>query len=316
MLRVRASGLWKELKKLSSQAKSRRLAAVAYFTSEKNVKFKKNDVLIVDASDEVVASGGTSAKLLSSLYERGVKLYSVRGLHAKVYLFDQTAVIGSANLTGNSMNLIEAAVVTDRPDAVAGASYLIESLRKHKAANEIDQAFIKRVLSIPVSQRSNLNGSKGAADDSALIVPEPRTWLLGLFGLDEDQFPSERTAIERGTRRAANLLEIEEDEVDWVRYPHSWRIAREAREGDNVIQIWRESRADKSPEHVYRATPIVLRQEEQSCVRLFMRPQKQRVSWGAFRKQWSMLGYTSPPGLNAERLISAPSAGFLDALWG
>lgn len=315
MLRVHASGLWKELARLSSKAKSQRLAAVAYFTSEENVKFKKKDVLIVDASDETVASGGTSAKLLASLLERGVKLYSVRGLHAKVYLFDQTAVIGSANLTNNSMNLIEAAVVTDRPDAVAGVSYLIESLRKHKSAKEIDQAFIKRVLSIPVSQRLNSKGPVGAADDSALVVPEPRTWLLGLFGLDEDQFPGEQTAIERGTRRAAKLLEIEEDDVDWIRYPHSWRIAQEAREGDNVVQIWRESRTDKSPEHVFRATPIVLRQEEETCVRLFLRPQEQRVSWKSFRKQWSALGYANAPGLNAERLVSAASAGILDALW-
>ena len=49
------------------------------------MKFKKSDVLIVDASDETIASGGTSATLLAALLRRGVKLYSVTGLHAKVY---------------------------------------------------------------------------------------------------------------------------------------------------------------------------------------------------------------------------------------
>src|SRR5690349_14371375 len=110
MLRVHASGLWKVIAKLSAKVKSGRLAAVAYFTSEGNVEFNKDDVLIVDASDNTIAAGGTSAKLLKSLLQRGVRLYSVPGLHAKVYLFDQTAVIGSANLSKHSTTLIEAAV--------------------------------------------------------------------------------------------------------------------------------------------------------------------------------------------------------------
>jgi phosphatidylserine/phosphatidylglycerophosphate/cardiolipin synthase-like enzyme len=192
-------------------------------------------VLIVDASDDTIAAGTTSAKLLKSLLQRGVRLYSVPGLHAKVYLFDQTAVIGSANLSKHSTNLIEAAVVTDRPEAVASVSYLIESLRTHKRAAKIDAAFVSRALAIPVLKSTKPKSSVRAGNDTDLIVPEPRTWLTGLFALDDDQFPNEQAAIERGTEKVARLLDIEVEDVEWIRYPWSWRFAQEAQPGDNVM---------------------------------------------------------------------------------
>jgi hypothetical protein len=315
MLRVHASGLWKVIAKLSAKAKSGRSAAVAYLTSEENVQFGKDDLLIVDASDDSIAGGATSAKLVKTLFERGVRLYSVRGLHAKVFLLGDTAVVGSANLSKHSMSLIEAAVVSDRPEAVAGAAYFIETLRTHKSAKRVDAAFVKRAMSIPVAKPTGSKGSVGIGEDASLIVPEPKTWLLGLFELDDDQFPKEQQHVQKGSTQAARLLDVDEDDVEWIRYPWSWRFAQEARAGDNVIQVWRDTRHHKAPSHVFRATPIVMRQDEATCVRFFPRPQEECVTWKTFLKQWSKLGYARPPGLNAERLLSAKDAALLDGLW-
>jgi hypothetical protein len=315
MLRVHASGLWGIIAELSAKTKSGRAAAVAYLTSEESVRFAQNDVLIVDASDDAIASGATSAKLLGQLFKRGVSLYSVPGLHAKVFLLGDTAVVGSANLSTHSRRLIEAAVVSDRPEVVAGAAYLIESLRAHKSGIKVDAAFVKRALSIPVAKRRSIKGTTRIGADASLVVPEPRTWLAGLFAIEPDQFPNEQKRAEQGSKKAAVLLDIEEDDVEWLRCSWSRTLARKAQAGDNVIQVWREHRDDKMPTHVYRATAIVSRQEEQTCVRFFLRPQEERVTWKAFMAEWSKLGPGRPIGRNAERLLSAKNAALLDGLW-
>lgn len=312
MLRIHASGIWKVIERIAMKA-ARRSAAVAYLTSERHVRFETGDLLIVDASDAVIAGGGTSATILDRLHRRGVRLYSIAGLHAKVYLFDTAAVIGSANLSVNSSSLIEVAVVTDQPDAVSGVAFLIESLRQHPRAKRIGASFVERALAIPVAKRRVVRG--GIGDDKLLAVPDPRTWIIGVSPVDEERFPTEKTDAAKGTKRVAKLLDIDEGNVEWIRYPRSWRFAREARAGDNVIQIWRETSKGKVPASVYRPTPIVDRQDERTCARFFVQPQEDSVSWTAFLKQWQRLGYSSPPGINAERLLPAKHVAALAALW-
>lgn len=64
MIDVKSSELWSELKKLAKQKGSIK-AAVAYVSDDSCVAFKEGDVLVTDASDGTIATGGTSAKVLS-----------------------------------------------------------------------------------------------------------------------------------------------------------------------------------------------------------------------------------------------------------
>jgi phosphatidylserine/phosphatidylglycerophosphate/cardiolipin synthase-like enzyme len=41
---------------------------------------------------------------LNRLLKRGIELYHCQGLHAKVMLFDNVAVVGSANISQSSQN--------------------------------------------------------------------------------------------------------------------------------------------------------------------------------------------------------------------
>src|SRR5688572_3724028 len=88
--------LWPELHRRCRTAK-RRQAAVAYVTDLACVSFSAGDALVVDASDAAVKCGETSAKVLKHLFQKGVNLYSYEGLHAKVWVLDSTAIVGSAN---------------------------------------------------------------------------------------------------------------------------------------------------------------------------------------------------------------------------
>ena len=93
MQKVLSNLLWRKIKAEEAKAKVRQ-AAIAYVTRDL-VGFEKGDGLVTDASKRAVRMGETSAKLLSTLFRKGVELYSCAGLHAKVLLLDGTAVIGA-----------------------------------------------------------------------------------------------------------------------------------------------------------------------------------------------------------------------------
>lgn len=98
-------------KKLTGKQKI--TACIAYVTSG-NLKLKKDDILVCDASSYSIKYGNTSANILDNYFKKGIKIYSNKDLHSKLLLTDQFLVIGSSNLSSNSAtNLIESAVLTD-----------------------------------------------------------------------------------------------------------------------------------------------------------------------------------------------------------
>ena len=137
-----SSGLWPRMRKLAKNAHAKS-AAVAYVTDDVAVAFGKGDVLITDASDEAITSGQTSAAVLAAAWKRGAEIVSITGLHAKVYVFDRHAVIGSANLSKTSQRRTEAALVTDQPTVVSAARFLVEMLKSE--GKVVNEAFLSRI---------------------------------------------------------------------------------------------------------------------------------------------------------------------------
>ena len=120
MEKLLVNNLWPEIKRLSLKSK-RTEAAVAYFTSDKFLKLKAGDTLIVNASTKTIQTGGTSAKLLWKL-RHDVRLFNLPSLHAKIILLDDQVIVGSANASETSANdLEEAGVLTGSPQVVSQA---------------------------------------------------------------------------------------------------------------------------------------------------------------------------------------------------
>jgi phosphatidylserine/phosphatidylglycerophosphate/cardiolipin synthase-like enzyme len=135
--------LWQKLEGLAKKARCRR-AAVAYVTNDLKVKFGKGDLLVVDASDNAIRSGQTSASVLRSAHGRHATIFNLPGLHAKLLLFDRIAVIGSANLSNYSVtHLIEAGLITDDLPTVFAVNSLIEQLADQ--AQKVDKPFLDRI---------------------------------------------------------------------------------------------------------------------------------------------------------------------------
>lgn len=230
MTNIVSENLWVQIGQKSKVAKFR-CAAVAYVTSEVHVTFRKGDVLVVDASDHAVSNGQTDRGLLSKLLKRGVRIYSLPGLHAKIMVLNRFAIIGSANLSKRSERLTEAAVVTNNKALVTEARALV--LRLANDADEVDIRFIEHLCTLTVRKPK----------PPPLVRPPnslQRVWLLGVRELDDDAFPGEKRAAAAGSERAEKLTEAGE-EVEWIRYPRGStksKFIKEAKNGDRIIEIW------------------------------------------------------------------------------
>ncbi len=164
-----SDGVWARIS-ADADASTNRSAAVAYVTSASVVPFRGGDTLVVDASDQAVITGQTSAELLQDLYSRGVHLYSLKSLHAKVYAFDGVVVVGSCNMSESSRTrLREAAIRTDDHYAVRAVRNFLQELQQ--GADPIDQTFISRIRNLPVDSRE-------PAEETSSGHPARALWRL------------------------------------------------------------------------------------------------------------------------------------------
>ena len=137
-----------------------------------------NSRLVVDASDNAVKSGQTCPAELKQLQNSGVIIYSVPNLHAKVYVFDGTAFVGSANVSSNSAKtLVEAMVRVNDRAAVRSAKLFVQSL----CSNELSPGTIDRLQKIYRPPRL-----MGGAREVGQRLGAWLEWLDGRidFGLD------------------------------------------------------------------------------------------------------------------------------------
>jgi hypothetical protein len=107
--------IWKSISTAAKRADAPVYAAVAYFGkgASKLLPLPTNSRLVVDASFAAVKNGQTCPADLRAMQKRGVRIYSILNLHAKVYVFGGFAFIGSANASNHSAgSLIEAMIQT------------------------------------------------------------------------------------------------------------------------------------------------------------------------------------------------------------
>jgi len=313
MLRVVSDTLWSEVARLAETA-PKKYAAVAFLTSDAYVKFGAGDILVVDASDAAIEGARTSVPVLRAALERGAELYSLPGLHAKVFAFGRLVVVSSGNLSGSSAErLIEAAIITDHPGAVASVRAFIEQLKDQ--ASPINNSFIARAAKLKVMRPMQ----PSPRQPPRIRLPEHRTWLVNVVPLDPSRYADEEELAEAGLIEAAEEVEDYESDVSWIRMTGNSRFRKEAQQGDSVMQIWRNRRKSKRA-RVYPALPILRRQEEPSCTRFYIEnfadAKARSVAWGLFEQHWRAATMAAAPGIHSVRLVNEDIAERLAALWG
>jgi hypothetical protein len=174
--------LWERLARARGRG---RVVAVVAYANEDHLKLRAGDTLICDASPARIETGATTHKLLASLAKRGVRLFHLPRLHAKVVRLPGHVVVGSANMTANAQAQIEAALLTDEPEAMQQVDRLLDRLLNRVSLEPIDQCFLDRIAAIEVKRAGGAPGSQRVRTAGA-------SWLIGYGELsDREQVRSD-----------------------------------------------------------------------------------------------------------------------------
>jgi hypothetical protein len=218
--------VWEKVVGLLS-AEDKKIAAIAYVTSDAHFSFRKNDVLICDASDTAIKSGETSAKTLKKLFDGGVCLFSCPGLHAKALVASDLAIVGSSNLsTSSATSLIEASLITHRFQARSQVRAFIQKLIP--ISTPIDSAFVAHALALPVAIRPRGGTARAAR---SIEQPTNRTWVVSTTPLSEQIHEREAELAEAGVQTARERMTHPEDSVSWIRWVGKSRFRSTAEGG-------------------------------------------------------------------------------------
>jgi len=249
MNRLLSHNLWPTIAKLAKNTVKR--GAIAYVSSDEHIQFGEGDLLICDASNKAIKTGQTSAAVLKRAFDRGTRLYNLPGLHAKILLLNEKALIGSANASGSSANiLIEAGVLTDQPTIVATAQSFVNQLAGQ--AEELNERKLKKLLAIKVVKCPPQTGVRNSK--IKVKTGSHRTWIVGTTELRK-KFPEEQKIVDVAIEEVQDKLSNPRSTVHQIRWTGNKRFCKTCKRDDWLIQMWR-AHGEKTPEKVYERMPI------------------------------------------------------------
>lgn len=229
------SKIWPTISAAAKGTKRPAHVAVAYFGSgaSKLLPLAKGSRLVVDASIPRVKSGLTCPAELKKLHKKGVLIYSVPNLHAKVFVFGSKAFVGSTNVSNNSAGtLVEAVISTTNKKAVSDAKGFVQSLCLHELGPEMIDSLAK--LYNPPKFTSQGKDEPGV--EKPVDGPIFARVLLAQLNRDEPPAESEK-AQKTGLKKAKKeMKEPKRHKLDdfWHKGNCSYRL------GDIVIQVVKE----------------------------------------------------------------------------
>ncbi|PNH92563.1 phospholipase D-like domain-containing protein [Vibrio diazotrophicus] len=307
MIEVHSDSLWERLSEQSKNSKSKK-AAIAYVTDDKVINFRRDDILIVDASDEAITSGKTSAKVLSKAFNLGAIIYSCDTLHAKTIVFDHHAYIGSANISLSSQNsLNEIGVISDHPSILSGAVQLIEELKSKSIF--VDKDFIERILNIKVERQGNNNKER-----KNVKLEKSRYWMISLR--NDVDYPGDESAVENDNQK----LDVSDGEqAAWFWLKKGTTFFDQVKVGDSVVIIERDETHALEPDFAFRHLTIKNITDDSSTgtrAYHYAHSNKYRIEWESFKHIANKAGISRlGSGLSTARELSEKQSNLLFELW-
>jgi hypothetical protein len=208
-------------------------AAIAYFGQNGANLFplQRGHRLIVDMSISAVKAGSTDPREIEKLDRHGVEIFTRRNLHAKIVIADNTLIVGSANVSKQSQDLLdEAAILTTDPVAVRRARDFIDRLCTEPVLPEyLEQC--KQLYRPPRFYKG-----KRAGIPASSRVRHAKLWIVNLREGDIPESEIER--YERGEEEAQKLMkDSTRSELISFHWPHKPKMADELEAGDWIIQV-------------------------------------------------------------------------------
>lgn len=164
--------LWAEIARRARKA--HRLHVVVGYLGLQPVlsRWPADSLLIADLSEDAVRSGSSSARGALRL-PKHVQVRSLPNLHAKVYLFDSSAIVASANLSLNSREgLIEAGTLLTSPRDVRQVERFVEEQRRRSDPMPAELLKVRAAIEPRRRGRPRLHAPE------RLTQPPARAWVL------------------------------------------------------------------------------------------------------------------------------------------
>lgn len=224
--------VWTVLAKSAKSCKSPAYVAVAYFGKEasKLLPLPAASRLVVDASEHAVKSGQTCPEDLIAELRRGVRVYSVPNLHAKVYVLGRQAFIGSPNVSRTSAGqLIESLIATKELKVVADARRFVKGLCLHRLSPELLKNLAK-LYRPPKGGR--LKTRKQAVNRKGVIPKIPK---LKIAQLERIVYSTKEQEVHEAGLRVAKSRMKRRSSMDLESFQYPGRIVYSP--NDVVIQI-------------------------------------------------------------------------------
>jgi phospholipase D-like protein len=212
---LHAHGVWSRLTALARRSKGTAVA-VPYFGSgaSKLLPLKKGGTLVVRFDREAVRCGQVNPKEVIRLMKDGVEVHACANLHAKVFVFGNTAIVGSTNVSSSSANsLIEACVEVKARRFAATCKRFVESLKGDKVGLEFAKAMV------PLYRPPQFVGSRrGKAQKSRRVLPKHSDlWLVSLVSSEwkEVDYEQEEAGWSQAEKALTNPRQSEIETFAW-----------------------------------------------------------------------------------------------------
>lgn len=233
--KILQDNLWPTITKLARQSK-RKHVAVAYLGrgANKLLPLGKGDSLVIDMSQEAVKNGQTDPNEVEKYIKKGVNAYTCSNLHAKVYIFDRTLIVGSANVSQHSRyGLVEAGLLCQDSDVLTQTLGWIRSLQ----VEPITMGYVEfcKTLYNPLKTRYDTKRKR----KYTTTPTHYSLWVLSVSPVDFSDREDRLCEAER-EKASKKLKDARKFEVSSIRWTGKSHITEHIREGDLVVQIWNE----------------------------------------------------------------------------
>ena len=226
--------LWPTLKKSARATRMRRYVAVGYLGPEGAalLPLRRDDVLICPLTEQHAKNGSVCPTALKTYLKRGVKVYLQDDLHAKVFLFGRTSIVGSSNLSRSSQNDLDEAALLTKDAAVARRLKQWFGARMHSPLTPEWLSHCQKIYR-PRRDEIPVHGKRRTS------IRRTGLWLMPISGGD---FPEdEKKQYEQGERKALSQLDDRRHySVETVRYVGKARFLDSVRKGDLLVEIYEE----------------------------------------------------------------------------
>ena len=154
-VKLLSDDLWPSLTRLAKRGRCHVAVAYVGLNAPQILPLRKGSILVCDFSQAAVERGLTHPEAIRTYLEAGVEVHSWANLHAKVYAFDDVAIVGSSNASAHSANVLtEAAIRITDPSGVQACCGFVQSLRGDRVLPSLVKLRAKQYRPAPTTTRN------------------------------------------------------------------------------------------------------------------------------------------------------------------